>query len=217
MLKKKSFITLLLVFCLIVPVMCTLVACGKKDNEDEPKAVVTTVTAEQWSKILAFDGIDNFTLRLEGSDRVLATKVTANVVSHSSNIAGGFNENIYDITNKKAYNRTSSDGKYTVMDDSTLTLTQALGYAGSPTKTYSSIVNSFDTFEYKADEKVYYAASATFDGSTKQDVKLTFNNGYLIKVEYKRATSSGSVASITTTYTYGDAIVIIPTGDQVNA
>lgn len=179
------------------------------------QANLSLVTATQWAKILAFDGVNNFTSRLEGSDRVITTKVTANAVSHSFTRVGGTSIDIYDITNKKHYNMPQGSDKYTVTDENDLTFDSALGNVGSPIRAYSSIKNSFDSFEYKADEKVYYAASVTFDGAPRQDFKLTFNNGHLTKVEYKYTTSMGAEVTTTITYTYGNTTVTIPTGDQL--
>lgn len=178
---------------------------------------VTAVTKTQWENLLAFSDVNNFTQSLTMTDRTIITKVTENSASLVRRMPQpvGTSVEIYDLANKKHYTQSNLRVKYTVTDESSLTFDTMLSSVGSPANIYSSIKNSFDDFTYNADEKVYYKASARIDSEDRQDVKLTFNDARLTKVEYKTTKTSGAQYTTTITYTYGDTIVIIPSDSDV--
>lgn len=180
---------------------------------------LSVVGSAQWSKALSFDGVTNFTQTMENrnSENVIARKITSKITESSAYQidvnAGGTNYNIYDLTNKKNYNK-GSTGKYTKSDMASLTSFNAmLSRVGNPANLYTSIKDSFTNFTYNEDENVYYCASASIEGTTYQDVKLTFDNAKLVKAEYKKGTNN---ATTTWTYTYGDATVTIPSDSVCN-
>lgn len=151
------------------------------------------VGSAQWSKALSFDGVTNFTQTMvkRNSENAIERKITSQVTESSAYRmdfnAGGTNYNIYDLTNKKNYNK-GSTGKYTKSDWANLTsFNVMLSYVGNPANLYTSIKDSFTDFTYNEDENVYYCASASIDGTTYQDVKLTFDNAKLVKPNTRMA------------------------------
>lgn len=186
------------------------------DETDVEQANLSTVNATQWQKILSFENVKNFTMNGDYANTsnkitVTETKAKREITRKSDNKK---DVSVYDIENAKKYNKSYSADKYTQTDFLT-DYDIMLAIVGNPANFYNSILDSFETFEYKADEKVYYIASAKIGYSEDvQGLKLTFNNGHLTKVEYK-VTSDGTQSTNTITYTYGDASVTVPTGDEL--
>lgn len=171
----------------------------------------SVVGSTQWNKALSFDGVTNYTLSSQGGVNSQVTKVTSTQArQETTNAEGKTNIVVYDTVGKKRYVKGLSSEKFTVTDVSGLDAEGMMnGIGGKPGNRYSAILDSFASFEYKADEKAYYIASATIGTSACTDVKLTFDNGKLIKTEY---TYNGY--NMTLTYTYGDAVVTIPSESE---
>lgn len=170
----------------------------------------------QWKEALSFD-VTNFTSTMKnytlqgGISRSITTYVTPTAAYQKDISASSTHENYYDLTNKKVYSKSKSDDKYTINDGSYLTsFTAMLGYVNANMANYySSIKNSFASFEYKADEKVYCAENVTLEGTNYQSAKLTFDNGKLVKTELTTGTGTR-----TWSYTYGDAVVTLPSDSE---
>lgn len=219
MTKKKSFLTLLLVFCLIVPAMLILPACGK---------VETTITAERYANAMEFkndqgeyyDNIDILLERVDGENRtktfqVKATKKAAYAYSTASDTKNL--ETIWTNENGKGviYTKETAESKWvrTEQEEEFKDFISIIAGYGI----FSSVANykdslPFDTkLEYNEEDQMYngsYAQTST----TTVDVALKFENGKLVKVDYQTTNSStGNVSAVTTrTITYGKASISIP-------
>lgn len=218
MTKKKSFLTLLLVFCLIVPAMLILPACGK---------VETTITAERYANAMEFkndqgeyyDNIDILLEVIKGEDKtktfqVKATKKAAYAYSTADDAKDL--ETIWTNENGKGviYTKETAESKWvrTEQEEEFKDFTSIIAkYAA-----FSSVANykkslPFDTkLEYNEEDQMYHG-SYNQSSSITIDVSLKFENGKLVKVGYLATNSNTSNTSVTErTITYGKASISIP-------
>lgn len=173
---------------------------------------LSAVTADEWSKALSFNGLTNYTISLNKTEKI---SVATTKVKYETTTGSQTTTSIFDIEGKQRFDKSSADAKYTKTAFNTTSLSTLLASsgAGKSTAYVSSLINSFDSFEYKADEKVYYIAQATINNADATDVKLTFNNRRLTKLEYT-TTVGGSTQTNTLTYTYNNTTVTLPTASE---
>lgn len=211
MTKKKSFLTLLLVFCLILPAMLILPACGK---------VETTINSKQFVNALSFqdkngDYYKNFKriAKNKGGKVVGELIVTENIV---------YQLKVNANTGDKTYiYYTNEDGKgvtYTAVNDgkfvrATRTARFDVGELISDNNTfleYASDPYGYENFEYKKEDKKYHD-TVTDDNFI---IKLQFENKKLVNV-YLGVLLTPTETGTTWTISYGDAELTIPSGDQL--
>lgn len=167
--------------------------CVISYNEtDVELPTMTSVTAEEWQKALSFNGLTNYTINLD------LAKTTEIISFATTKIK-------YEKTNSDTiYIRSKSLSSFEYLLDSDL--------IGNPIYYTTIFENTYDSFEYKADEQVYYIAQAKIKGATVQDVKLTFSNRRLTKIQYTTNNDGEYVNTIT--YTYNDTTITLPTASE---
>lgn len=173
---------------------------------------LAVVGATQWKNLLSFDGVTNFTVSSQGGAFSYVTKLTATKARREiTNSAGKTSIIVCDTVSHNRYFKNYSDEKFTVTNIPALDSNVMLNFMGNPTTIYSSILDSFADFEYKASEKAYYIASAKIGSSTVTDLKITFDNGKLVKTEY-----TSDSYTVTLTYTdYGETTVELPSASEI--
>lgn len=203
--KKKSFISLLLFFCMIIPAMFIISACGA--------TVETTVTAEQWQKALKFEGETDYYYKRESSLYTIEYKLNATSASllqttKSDNsiknkwiclVEGeGDEQALY----KYQYNK---DGTYTKTEQSIKPENIAVIITSTTNKSYSAMLTAFDLFEYDEEIKAYVSKTPVTCSGVLSDVTLKFENGKLVYVEqtYGDADEYTDIVEIT----YGNTVV----------
>lgn len=173
---------------------------------------LAVVGATQWKKVLSFENVTNFTVSSQGGAFSYITKLTNTKARREiTNSAGKTSIIVCDAVSHNRYLKNYSDEKFTVTNIPTLDSSVMLDFMGNPTTIYSSILDSFADFEYKASEKAYFIASATIGSSAVTDLKITFENGKLVKTEY-----TSDSYTVTLTYTdYGETTVELPSASEI--
>lgn len=173
------------------------------------------VGESQWTKALSFDGVTNYTMSSQGGVNSQVINMTsARARRVTTNAAGKTDIVVLDTVSHNKYNKDFSSEKFTVTNISSLDANYITLYIGNPADRYSNILSIFADFAYRADEKVFYKESVKIGTSDVTNVKLTFDNGKLIKCEYDNTDGSGNSYTIIITYTYGDAVVTIPSDSE---
>lgn len=195
----------------IQPEYC-VISYGDTEAETPDLAVIS---AEDWEKSLSFDGLDNYTMNLDlkGSTEKISVTSTKVKYEKTTKADNKTSINIFDVENHQKYEKADSATKYTRTENGLpLDSLLQMSFVGCPNLYVRNFINAFESFEYKADEHVYYLQQATILGSTVQDVKLTFNNRRLVKLEYD--TTSGGRTTNTITYAYNDTTVTLPVASE---
>lgn len=212
MTKKKSFLTLLLVFCLILPAMLILPACGK---------VETTITAEQYANALEFknkkgeyyNNIEILYEDVKGEARTKAFqfKVTKNAAYKYSTAIDAKNfETIW--TNEKGkgviYTKKTAESEWVRTEqEEEFKDFASLVLAVAPVSSFANYKDSLplDTkLQYSEEDKMYHG-SYKQNTNTTVDVAMKFENGKLVKLNYVIGGLSGE-----RTISYGKAKISIP-------
>lgn len=206
MTKKKSFITLLLVFCMIIPAMFMISACGA--------TVETTVTLEQWQNALNFEGATDYYYKSESTLYTIEYKV--NATSASLLQTRKDNENIQNkwiylveedageqVVFKYQYNK--GDATYTRTN--TYVAPENIASVVNQKSDFNQIVNAFDSFEYDEEAKAYSSKTPVVYSGVSSNVTLKFENGRLVKVEYTYASGANEGQGGTVEITYGNTVV----------
>lgn len=178
---------------------------------------LSAVSAEEWQRALSFDGLNNYTMEKTSTNSSASTEkisVTATSLKREVTTSGSTSTSIFDTEREERYAKTGSEEKYTryEFNHSMDTLLGLSALSGAPANYVLPLINSFDSAEYKADEQIYYIQQAKILGSWVQDVKLTFNNRRLVKLEYD--TTSGGRFTNTITYTYNNTTIALPTASE---
>lgn len=176
---------------------------------------LSAVTADEWNKALSFNGLTNYTINLDHANTTEKISVDTTKVKYETTTGSKTTTSVFDIEGKQRFDKSSADTRYTKTAFNTTNLSTLLASseAGKSTAYVSSLVNAFDSFEYRADEKVYYIAQATIKDADATDIKLTFDNRRLAKLEYT-TTVGDSTQTNTLTYTYNNTTVTLPTASE---
>lgn len=178
---------------------------------------LSAVTADEWQRALSFDGLNNYTMEKTATNASASTEkisVTSTRLQRKVTTSGTTTTSVFDTERDERYTKTGSDEKYTryELGMNMDTLLEISTFSGAPANYVLPLINSFDSAEYKADQQIYYIQQAQILGHWVQDVKLTFNNRRLVKLEYD--TTGGGRFTNTITYTYNDTTVTLPTSAE---
>lgn len=189
------------------------------DETEVELPTMTSVTAEEWQNALSFNDLNNFTMEKTSTNSTVTStekiSVTSTSLKREVTSGGTTTTNVFDTEHEQRYTKTGSEEKYTRYDFGINmdTLLRFSNLSGAPTSYYNSILNSFDSAEYKADEQIYYILEARIFNQNAINIKLTFSNRRLVKIEYI-TTVSGSNYTNTITYTYNDTTIALPTASE---
>lgn len=211
MTKKKSFVALLLAFCMIIPAMFMVTACGK--------TVRTTITdSVEWQSALKFEGVDNYCMTVTGPDRKIEKKANATSAYIRDTVNGQKpTEKYYNLEGGHVCQYTYDAGteKWTRKELSSHTTIASImeleGRAlGEP---YTAILKSYDAEKYNEEEKAYIFESATIESVNATNLKLSFEDGKLVRFEFTRMSTGGDPKPVQSVYeySYGRVQITIPT------
>lgn len=210
MTKKKSIVTLLLAFCMIIPAMFMVTACGN--------TVRTTINdSAEWQSALKFEDVDNYCFTVTYSDRRIEKRVNETSAYIRSTTDGQLTEKYYNLEDGKVcqYTYDAETAKWTRTELSSYTTIASImevegGKLGTP---YTTILNSYDDEKYDEKEQAYIIESATIESQSATNLKLSFEDGKLARFEFTKMSKGATPTPVQHVYeySYGGVKITIPT------
>lgn len=219
--NKKTFMSLILILCLLVSATLVLSSCGKSQDNTE-----YTISSEHWDNAIGLKDEDgNYYMNIEITTKIkrrdkedvhYRRKSTENSAYfyNSSTVAENI-ETCWINENGKGvvYTKKNAESDWIRSEEETEYEDFIALSIASDLADFASYNSKVKKFEYNEKDNMYHGAYL-YSAKTERDVAFKFEYGKLVKVVLTDSRTDGtSVIPTITTYeiSYGNAVIIIPT------